>query len=238
MKIVRNLYKISLLCMGIQSITVYASREQPRGTVEVLGKQFKKLQDNKNELAAYLSDGGNPNVTYNGKSLLGELASSVGKEDMVRFLVHTGVDVHQKDPKGSVLHSIVYNGWSLENFQTLLDHGADLTIKNEDGQTPVQYLAHQLLYWKKIGLEDNPAQLDMKDYFIDLDPHNERIMADYTMQLEEQGNFMRNSGTQRQATASRLLVANPIDNDSARAYPSAQAVRSYYEEVPFAQAYL
>lgn len=62
------------------------------------------------------------------------------QKEMVQFLLECGIDInHQRNGRGaniSALHMAVSNGL-LEIIKTLLEHGADIEIKDKNGNTPL-----------------------------------------------------------------------------------------------------
>ena len=80
---------------------------------------------------------------YFGEFLLGFAASS-GQEELVELCISAGCDINAQDTLGNtVLHIIVLsdnkykNGCCARMFGLLQKHGADLSIKNDEGLTPL-----------------------------------------------------------------------------------------------------
>ncbi len=89
---------------------------------------------------ARLLDVGKVRLTYRdqaGRTLL-HLAASLGHSEMIRFLVHEGLDVNVRDRRGNTpLHYAAYYG-RVTAIQTLLALGADLHARNTHrGETPL-----------------------------------------------------------------------------------------------------
>jgi len=64
------------------------------------------------------------------------------RQEIVTLLLENGADIdHQSDTGWTALHAAAYGGWGspegdLETARILIEHGAALDLKNEDGQTP------------------------------------------------------------------------------------------------------
>ena len=87
-------------------------------------------------------DGNNILIAYSGYGY----ADHYTQPEMVRFLLSTGLDVnHRLNKRGdmlSALHMAVANG-HLEIVKTLIEHKADVEIRDSDGNTPIWALITQ-----------------------------------------------------------------------------------------------
>jgi ankyrin repeat protein len=91
-------------------------------------------------LRLLLEHGGNVQTTLEGKTLLMAAASDehggyLGTSDVIRFLLHKGLNVQARDEGGwTALHFAAMSG-NLENVRVLLQAGADPDAADEGGQT-------------------------------------------------------------------------------------------------------
>lgn len=119
--------------------------------------------DNPVALESYVASGQDVDAFFNGDSLLRYIAGS-GNDRGVELLLAAGAHPNQVNRLNSTaLHAAVYSG-SLSVVRSLIEHGADISIQNKDGETPYQCLLKRMSIHKNHPIQ-GPRLQAMKDYF-------------------------------------------------------------------------
>ena len=92
----------------------------------------------KDVLQSIIAKGADVNATSKGNGTPLMLASWYGQVDAIKVLLSAGADQTIKDANGYTwIHYAVRGGCSKEVLQSIIDHGADVNVTNEEGDTPL-----------------------------------------------------------------------------------------------------
>lgn len=107
-----------------------------------------------------IQNGGNVDTHNEHHGSILQLATALGQEDIVRFLMRSGAGVNFQGGHGSALHAAVYGG-SKEMVRLLLEGGANLEPQNHHGNA--LQMAIQLTHYdiaKTLAEKASPSEIN------------------------------------------------------------------------------
>src|SRR6266702_8460125 len=133
-------------CQVSAKLTLGLAWADANGQNKALATQFHWAELNKKAEIVQLLTRHSADVTVRDKthSTLLHLASSKWSGDTVKLLIRHGADVNAQNVRHSMpLHLALSSHWDMESnvMRLLLSHGANIGVKDDEGQTPFQIVS-------------------------------------------------------------------------------------------------
>jgi hypothetical protein len=172
MKLMKKLELMIMLCACVEGSLVSSSERWP--AILISKEELNNFINNNDALEAYLDSGGNPNI-YN---LLGRSIYTNNFEMVLRLLA-AGADIDLAQPEyrgdgskriigyhASPLHAAI-QGESIAMVKLLVENGADLSKKNINGDTPIDFAITEAARHP-----DDLNRIQIKNYLEEIAAHN------------------------------------------------------------------